>query len=92
VFLVSHLVQTIGQGSHAPAETGGSSGGVFVCLPGRVPGFPGPGAALAGGVEGLLGFGEGVAGGVKGSFGSLHRGQGFSERVLGRGEPAAQPG
>ena len=67
---------------HASLETGDSSGSALV----RLPGFPGPGAVLAGGALCLLGFGGGVVCG----FGSLHRGLGLGERILGCGQPAAQ--
>jgi hypothetical protein len=61
-------------------------------LPGRVPVPPRLGAVLAGGIEGALGRIGPVAGRIKSFLGPFHRGQGIGERILRRGQPAAQAG
>jgi hypothetical protein len=61
-------------------------------LPGRIPVLPGLGALLAGCIQSTLGRVEPVTGGIERTFGLLHRGRGFSEHILGRGQPAPQLG
>lgn len=51
-----------------------------------------PGAVLAGVIVSSLGRIEPVAEGAESSLGPLHRGQGIGERILRRGQPAAQAG
>ena len=79
--------------SWLPVAEGGHRGaGLLVRLPGCVP-FPArTGTLVPGLIENTLGLVESVAGGVERGLRPLHRGQDIGERLLGRGQPAAQFG
>ena len=87
-----HAFQPLTQLAEPPREPVRGDTGPFVRLPGRVACLAGPGAFLPGGVKGGLGADEVVAGRVEGRLGALHRGLGFGQSVLSRGQLATQAG
>jgi hypothetical protein len=92
VRLAGYAVQAFRRLAHPPREAISGGAGPLVRLAGHVPGFPRLGAFSAGVIEGSLGGGKPVVGGAERCLRSLHSGLGFRQRVLGRGQPAAQLG